>query len=120
MGLTTGLLDATASGNVLNRIFKGESDSLLEDYAQSRRNVFLTFSNPTSIANKSRLTAFDEESVRQRARFFDQVNNNKEFLKTMRSGLSNLMPESFERSVNSLAYVKSMRTKTRRLVKAKA
>ena len=99
LGLTTGLLDATVCGNALGRIFKGESDSLLDKYAESRRKVFLTFTNPVSILNKERVMSTDPVVIRKREEFFDKISNDKEFRRNMRSGLVNLLPDSLEGTV---------------------
>ena len=84
-------------GNVLNRILKlGESDDLLSEYERTRRQAFLEFTNPMSIANKERLCSIDPEKVAQREWFFNKLNIDDEFQKKLNRGMDKAMEETFE------------------------
>ncbi|KAF2103597.1 FAD/NAD(P)-binding domain-containing protein [Rhizodiscina lignyota] len=64
LGLTGGLLDAAALADALIAIYQGlATDSILDHYAQMRRETFLDIVNPTSQANKRRLHEPDPETV---------------------------------------------------------
>ena len=53
LGLTTGLLDAGPLGRALGAVINGKApESLLETWATSRRDKWLTFTNEFSIENK--------------------------------------------------------------------
>jgi hypothetical protein len=97
LGLTTGILDATVLGNILNRILKlGESDHLLSEYERTRRQAFLEFTNPLSIANKERMCSTDPEKVKEREWFFNKLNTDDEFQKIVNRGMDKAMEETFE------------------------
>lgn len=75
LGLTTGLLDASMLAQVLERVFcKGASSDLLNEYATTRRNVFVNYTDPTATANRQRLLATDDETNKERSEFFARVN----------------------------------------------
>lgn len=77
--MTTGLLDAASLGNCLIRVLvKNEPDALLTKYAESRRNAWLTVTNPESTAFKHRLSSTDPQHVQDREKFFDALNNDPE------------------------------------------
>jgi len=64
LGLTGGLLDAAALADALIAVCTGQApDSLLDKYAELRRNIFLDIVNPTSQANKRRLHECDPNTV---------------------------------------------------------
>jgi len=84
-------------GNVLKRIFKlGEPDELLSKYADTRREAFLNFTNPLSIANKHRLSATDPQNVAEREFFFNKLKTDDEFQKMVNRGMDKAMEETFE------------------------
>ncbi len=70
VGLTTGIRDAFAYGNALVRVLRGEPDSLLTTCANSRRDVFVNETNPTSIGNLRRLQSTAEEDNKSKEAFF--------------------------------------------------
>ncbi len=60
LGLTGGLLDAVALGDALvSVIVHGAADSLLDDYATERREIFTGYTSPTTTENKRRLAEAD-------------------------------------------------------------
>ncbi len=66
MGLTGGILDAGALGDVLLAVMKeGKSDSLLDRYSEVRRKVFLEIVDPRSTANVRRISENDPDTVGQ-------------------------------------------------------
>lgn len=53
LGLTTGLLDAGPLGRAMAAVIQGKApDGLLDTWAKSRREKWLTFTNGFSIENK--------------------------------------------------------------------
>ena len=97
LGLTGGLLDATVLGNAFNRVYKGESEALLDMYAEIRRKNFLEFTNPTSIANMKRLNTTDPKVIEERNKFFKAVNNNPEaIVHEIKQTLQNSFKNSLE------------------------
>jgi 2-polyprenyl-6-methoxyphenol hydroxylase-like FAD-dependent oxidoreductase len=66
MGLTGGILDAGALGDVLIAvILQGKPEKLLDAYAQKRMDVFLRLVNPRSQANVARIKDNDPDTVAQ-------------------------------------------------------
>lgn len=64
LGLTGGLLDAAALADALIFIYQGKAtDEILDQYAETRRGIFVNTVNPTSQANKERLHMFDPETI---------------------------------------------------------
>lgn len=62
--MTGGLLDAAALADALIAVCTGQApDSILDKYAELRRNIFLDIVNPTSQANKRRLHECDPNTV---------------------------------------------------------
>lgn len=60
LGLTGGLLDAVALGDALTSVIvHGAPDSLLDDYAAERREIFTSYTSPTTTENKRRLSEAD-------------------------------------------------------------
>ncbi|MBU1357456.1 MAG: FAD-dependent monooxygenase [Gammaproteobacteria bacterium] len=60
LGLTGGLLDAVALGDALvSVIVRGAPESLLDDYAAERREIFTSYTSPTTTENKRRLAEAD-------------------------------------------------------------
>jgi 2-polyprenyl-6-methoxyphenol hydroxylase-like FAD-dependent oxidoreductase len=100
LGLTTGLLDAAALGNVLIRVLiKGEdanADELLDRYAQVRRKAFAEYSNPQSIENKYRLHSQDEQVNKKRNAFFHALTTKpKETSTLMASQMNQFLDDDF-------------------------
>ncbi|RFU32254.1 hypothetical protein B7463_g4056, partial [Scytalidium lignicola] len=97
LGLTGGICDAFAYGNALVRVLKkGESDSLLTDCANSRRNAWLTMTNVLSQGNIKRLYGFDEEGIGAREEFFSRLKVDESFSKDIRGKFDKMLPETFE------------------------
>jgi 2-polyprenyl-6-methoxyphenol hydroxylase-like FAD-dependent oxidoreductase len=71
LGLTGGLLDAVALGDALvSVIVHGVADTLLDEYAAERREIFASYTSPTTTENKRRLAEADSERrAADRARF---------------------------------------------------
>jgi 2-polyprenyl-6-methoxyphenol hydroxylase-like FAD-dependent oxidoreductase len=66
LGLTGGLLDAVALGDALSSVIVGGADySLLDEYAIERREIFTSYTSPTTTENKRRLAEADP--ARQKA-----------------------------------------------------
>ena len=66
MGLTGGLLDAGALGDVLVAIMnEGKSEALLDRYSELRRKVFRELVDPRSQANVRRISENDPDTVAQ-------------------------------------------------------
>jgi 2-polyprenyl-6-methoxyphenol hydroxylase-like FAD-dependent oxidoreductase len=73
--LTTGLLDAATLGNCLIRVVsKNEPDTLLTKYAETRRNAWLSVTDPESTAFKHRLSSTEPQHVKDREAFFHALN----------------------------------------------
>ena len=99
LGLTTGICDAYCYGNALGRVINdGESDDLLTECANARRDAWLNVTNPTSIMNFKRDSdSQDEDAVRFRNMFFGKLNHDPEFSKQIRKGLDKLLTKNFEK-----------------------
>ncbi|KAF2651114.1 putative monooxygenase, partial [Lophiostoma macrostomum CBS 122681] len=71
LGLTGGLLDAGALGDVLIAVINdGTSESILDKYDEVRRGVFQNVINPASQANLRRISETDPETVGETDPFF--------------------------------------------------
>ncbi|KAF2122331.1 hypothetical protein BDV96DRAFT_640379 [Lophiotrema nucula] len=100
LGLTGGILDAFVVGNALTRVVKGgESDSLLTDCANSRRDAWLNTTSKLAMSNMTRLGNFGDNEAKIRDEFFSRLNTDPEFPKIVRSGLDKMIPETFEKPV---------------------
>ncbi|KAL2221986.1 hypothetical protein M432DRAFT_204102 [Thermoascus aurantiacus ATCC 26904] len=74
LGLTGGLLDAGALADALiARINDNYPDSILDKYAQVRRDVFLNIVDPISQANLRRLFESDPDTLRETDPFFKSL-----------------------------------------------
>lgn len=74
LGLTGGLLDAAAVSDALIGIHEGKaSDSILDRYAEVRRNIFVETVNPQSQANKQRLHDGDPATIGERDPFLKML-----------------------------------------------
>jgi 2-polyprenyl-6-methoxyphenol hydroxylase-like FAD-dependent oxidoreductase len=97
LGLTGGILDAFCYGNALVRVIqRGESDDLLTECANARREAWLNVTNELSQANIGRLFGDDEDSIALREAFFDKLRNDAGFPGMIRAGFDKMMPNSFE------------------------
>ena len=76
LGLTGGILDSAALSDALIGIYEREtSDSVLDKYAEIRRQIFVDTVNPTSQANKTRLHDSDPATVGDRDPFLKKIRN---------------------------------------------
>ncbi|KXL50315.1 hypothetical protein M433DRAFT_151261 [Acidomyces richmondensis BFW] len=74
LGLTGGLLDAAALADSLIGIHERKAnDSILDKYAEIRRNIFLEIVNPDSQKNKHRLHDHDPPSIIERDPFLKML-----------------------------------------------
>ena len=98
LGLTSGLLDASALSNCLIRILRYQEDSnaLLDRYCQARRDAFLKYTNPQSIEFKLRVHSMDPATAEKRNAFFDALNNDPEFPKIIAQGMNDVMEDEFD------------------------
>ncbi|CZR50380.1 related to 3-(3-Hydroxyphenyl)propionate 2-hydroxylase [Phialocephala subalpina] len=85
LGLTTGLMDSSLLAPALKKILlEGEPSTLLDSYAETRRGVFLNYTNPTATANRQRLLSTDADTVKEREDLFAKINKpDIPFLKDM-------------------------------------
>ena len=73
--MTTGWLDAALLGRVLIQIDKdNKPKSLLEEYGEKRRDVFLRYTNRIAIQNRKRLLSTAPEDGEERNKFFERLN----------------------------------------------
>jgi 2-polyprenyl-6-methoxyphenol hydroxylase-like FAD-dependent oxidoreductase len=76
MGLTGGILDAGALGDVLIAVMKdGKSEALLTRYSDLRRKVFVEIVDPRSQANVRRISETDPDTVGQTDPFLKMLND---------------------------------------------
>jgi len=100
LGLTTGILDAFASGNALVRVIRaGEDPALLTDCANARRTAWLTTTNPFSIANLERIASEEEGDVRAREQFFERRRTDQGFLAKLRAETEAMPLETFQEGI---------------------
>jgi len=78
--LTTGITDAACLGDALVAVLKGEADeSILQTYADLRRNVFLTVSNPRSIESKRKAQSDPDNLSDADKEFYRRMNEDDQF-----------------------------------------
>ncbi|EXL90965.1 FAD binding domain-containing protein [Fusarium oxysporum II5] len=88
LGLTTGLLDAAHLAQSLKQILVENADSIvLDQYAETRRSIFLHRTNPISTGNLNRLRSQDPKHVQQRDEFFSKLNTSKDIATILQVGL---------------------------------
>lgn len=76
MGLTGGILDAGALGDVLLAVMtEGKSEALLDRYSELRRKVFNEIVDPRSQANVRRISQMDPHTVGQTDPFLKMLND---------------------------------------------
>jgi len=74
LGLTGGLLDAVALGDALvSVIVGGAPDTMLDDYAAERREIFTSYTSPTTAENKRRLSEADPAKQQADRERFDRI-----------------------------------------------
>lgn len=102
LGATSGIVDAYCYGNALARVIKdGDSDELLTECSNSRRDAWSNVTNPASIMNFKRDSdSQDEEAKKFRAMFFHKLNTDPLFYKVLGAKLDPLLPKGFERPRN--------------------
>lgn len=89
--MTGGLLDAGALGDALTVVLtKGHNESILDKYAQVRRDVFLNVINPASQGNLRRLWKTDPETVGDTDPFFRSLRESDPAAKEKMRGLGEL------------------------------
>ncbi|KAH7409386.1 hypothetical protein BKA64DRAFT_774076 [Cadophora sp. MPI-SDFR-AT-0126] len=76
LGLTTGLLDAATLGEIFKTIRVGGQSTIemLKAYEDSRREAFLSYTNPISIQNFKRLFSLESADVMEREERFKMIN----------------------------------------------
>ncbi|EMT68899.1 FAD-binding monooxygenase [Fusarium oxysporum II5] len=79
LGLTTGLLDAAHLGKALTQILNENApETVLDEYAKARRDVYKNITDPLSTANLLRLKSTAPEDVATREAFFKMMNDPNE------------------------------------------
>ncbi len=80
MGLTTGLTDAAALSDALIARIKGKADDeILDKYAEERKRIFETVSNPTSQRFKKVVQSSAEEVAELEKTYFKRLNEGEDF-----------------------------------------
>lgn len=70
------MLDAALLGRVLKGvILQNQPESMIEDYAEKRRTVFLTNTSPNATANLERIKGVDIATVQAREKTFTAMNS---------------------------------------------
>lgn len=78
--MTTGITDAACLGDALVAVLTGEADeSILQTYADLRRNVFLTVSNPRSIEAKRKAQSDPDNLSDADKEFYRLMNEDDQF-----------------------------------------
>ncbi|KAF9770773.1 hypothetical protein IL306_011643 [Fusarium sp. DS 682] len=76
LGLVTGILDAAHLAKALiETLTENAPDSVLDEYAKARREVYTNITDPLSTANLLRLKGFSPEDVAAREAFFKMLND---------------------------------------------
>ncbi|KAF4339930.1 3-(3-hydroxyphenyl)propionate 2-hydroxylase [Fusarium beomiforme] len=79
LGCDTGILDAAHLAKALTEVLtQNAPDTVLDEYARARREVFTNITDPMSTANLLRLKGFTPEDVAAREDFFKMVNDPNE------------------------------------------
>jgi len=96
LGLTGGILDAVALGDALISVIQGAAqDSLLDDYAKDRHEIFMNYTSPTSTENKRRLSETDpakRQIIRER---FAKLNTDRQMQEELLLATYRLKGKSF-------------------------
>jgi len=94
LGLTTGLLDAATLGNCLTRVIaKGESETLLDKYAEQRRKAWADVTDKESAAFKFRLSSMKPEHVAERNRYFNALNNDPDIHRRIADSMNEVLQD---------------------------
>ena len=98
LGLTGGILDASAYGNALVRVIRGgEADSVMTECAEARRQTWLKTTGPTAEANLDRLRSTEEKTVKAREAFFDKLKTDQGFPKQAWTAMNDMLKDDFQR-----------------------
>ena len=96
LGLTGGILDAVALGDALISVIEGAAqDSILDDYAKDRHEIFMNYTSPTSTENKRRLSETDpakRQIIRER---FAKLNTDRQMQEELLLATYRLKGKSF-------------------------
>lgn len=96
LGLTGGILDAVVVGNALVRCLRGEGDGVVRAAAESRRDTWLSVTDPMSRDNYLRLCSEEPEVSSSRAGFFTKLSTDEGFATAIHASLGALLPDVFE------------------------
>lgn len=78
--MSTGITDAACLGDALVAVIQGIcDDSLLQEYADRRRKVFLEISNPRSIEAKRKAQSDPDHLSDEDKEFYRRMNEDDEF-----------------------------------------
>ncbi|KAI6752559.1 hypothetical protein HG530_013928 [Fusarium avenaceum] len=88
LGLTTGLLDAAHLAKSLRQMLLDNAGPIvLDQYAETRRSIFLHRTNPISTDNFKRLWSQDPKDIQQRDDFFAKLNTSKDIATILQVGI---------------------------------
>ena len=89
-------MDAAVIGNALIRCLGGEGEDIVQVAADSRRNTWLSVTDPMSRDNFLRLCSRDPEVSKDREDFFHKLKTDKAFSMALFVAVGQLLPDTFE------------------------
>ena len=89
-------MDAAVIGNALIRCLGGEGEHIVQAAADSRRNTWLSVTDPMSRDNFLRLFSRDPEVCKDREDFFHKLKTDEAFAMALHVSVGHLLPDAFE------------------------
>jgi 2-polyprenyl-6-methoxyphenol hydroxylase-like FAD-dependent oxidoreductase len=104
LGLTSGLLDGVAVADALAAVLvDGADETVVDQYAHDRRELFLSFTGPTSAENKRRLQESDPQRKQADGERLRRLQEEPAFRREMLLMLNKLAPRPYRRLRSELS-----------------
>ena len=101
LGLTGGLLDAVALADALSAVIhQRRSESVLDEYAKERRDIFVNYTSPVTTENKRRMSERDSNKRAADKEYFKTIGSSPELQANMLLATNRLVGSSFKTSEN--------------------
>lgn len=99
LGLTGGLLDAVALADALSAVIHQRSpESVLDQYARERRDIFVNYTSPVTTENKRRMSERDSNKRAADKEYFKAIGSSPELQANMLLATNRLVGSSFKTS----------------------